>query len=182
MNSKHFRSQETIPGPRHFSFLLLCHIFSSLIKLEFGGGVYGAKCQSTQAYLQNTYLYFRQYRLNTRNTIPNRIPMDAAVEKTTNSSKVMICGFCCFANRSDGLRPPQSDTQKIKQLKCCFSSCSVSIISPRKNCKLVNMNQQSLWIIYQHLLTSAESCRLATSQLSQQCVFLVTFSSYSRRC
>ena len=36
-----------------------CHIFSSLIKLEFGGGVYGAKCQSTQAYLQYTYLYCR---------------------------------------------------------------------------------------------------------------------------
>lgn len=128
----------------------------------------------TNANLRYTYLYFRQYRLNTRNTIPNRIPMDAAVEKTTNSSKGMIRVFGCLSNWSDGTRPSQSNTQKIKQLKCRFRSCSVSILNQStENCKIVNMNQQSLQIIHQHLLSSAESCRLVTSQLSQQCVVLV---------
>ena len=128
----------------------------------------------TNANLRYTYLYFRQYRLNTRNTIPNRIPMDAAVEKTTNSSKGMIRVFGCLSNWSDGTRPSQSNTQKIKQLKCCFRSCSVSILNQStENCKLANMNQQSLQIICQHLLSSDESFRLVTSQLSQQCVVLV---------
>lgn len=129
----------------------------------------------TNANLWYTYLYFRQYRLNTRNTIPNRIPMDAAVEKTTNSSKGMIRVFCSLSNWSFGIRPSQSNTHtKKNQLKCCFRSCSVSILNQStENCKLVNMNQQSLQIINQHLLSSDESCRLVTSQLSQQCVVLV---------